>query len=104
MHREDFTPVNSKSLMRRKFDSIGQHMEKCMGKKFFTCDAVLDTCARQIAVFSGYAKEIQPLSWEIADKRTYVPWAEKKYDIMVFGMPQSFHVECVIRLCRQNSV
>ena len=26
-----------------------------------------------------------------ADKRTYVHWAEKKYDVMVFGMPQFFH-------------
>ena len=91
MHRSDFTPVNNHSLMRQKFDSIGEHMEKCMGKKFFTCDAVLDTYQRQIAVFTGYAKEIQPLSWEVADKRTYIPWAEKKYDIMVFGMPQNFH-------------
>jgi lactate racemase len=91
MHGSDFTPVSNCSLMRRKFDAIGQHMEQCMGKKFFTCDAVLDTNARQIAVFSGYAKEIQPLSWEIADRRTYVPFATKKYDIMMFGMPQAFH-------------
>lgn len=91
MHRDDFMPVNSKSLMRSKFDTISIHMEKCMGKKFFMCDAVLDTEARQIAVFSGYAKEMQPLSWEVADKRTYVPFAEEKYDIMMFGMPQNFH-------------
>lgn len=91
MHRADFTPVSSQSMMRRKFDSIGQHMEKSMGKKFFTCDAVLDTYARQIAVFSGYAQEVQKLSWTVADRRTYVPFAEKKYDVMVFGMPQAFH-------------
>jgi len=91
MHRDDFTPVNSHSMMRRKFDSISMHMEKCMGKKFFMCDAVLDTYSRQIAVFSGYAAEMQSLSWEVADKRTYVPYAEKKYDVMVFGMPQAFH-------------
>ena len=91
MHRKDFTPVSSHSLMRTKFDEIGMHMEACMGKKFFCCDAVLDTYSRQIAVYSGYAKEMQPKSWEIADKRTYVPWAEKKYDVLVFGMPQDFH-------------
>lgn len=91
MHRDDFTPVNSKSLMRTKFDEIGQYMEECMGKRFFVCDAVLDTHARQIAVFSGYGKDVQPLSWEVADKRTYTPWAEKKYDVVLFGMPQSFH-------------
>lgn len=91
MHREDFIPVSNHSLMRSKFDSIGQHMEKSMGKKFFTCDAVLDTYARQIAVLTGYARDIQPVSWEIADKRTYIRWAEKKYDVMVFGMPKAFH-------------
>jgi len=91
MHRDDFTAVNHHSLMRKKFDAIGMHMEKCMNKKFFCCDAVLDTNARQIGVFSGYAHDIQPLSWEMADVRTYVPWAEKKYDVMVFGMPQAFH-------------
>lgn len=91
MHRGDFTPVSSKSLMRTKFDEISQHMEEKMGKKFFVCDAVLDVHARQLAVFTGYAKEIQPLAWEVADKRTYTPWAEKKYDVVVFGMPQFFH-------------
>ena len=91
MHRRDFTPVSSSSLMRTKFDEIGQHMEKAMGKKFFCCDAVLDTKSRQIEIFSGYAGEMQALSWKVADKRTYVHYAEKKYDVMVFGMPQFFH-------------
>jgi len=91
MHRNDFTPVSSRSLMRKKFDAIGMFMEKKMGRKYFLCDAVLDSKARQIAVYSGYGKEMQPLSWEIADKRTFVPWAEKKYDIIMFGMPQFFH-------------
>ena len=27
----------------------------------------------------------------MADKRTYVHWAEKKYDVVVFGMPTNFH-------------
>lgn len=91
MHRDDFTPVSSNSLMRTKFDEIGMYMEERMGKKFFCCDAVLDTYSRQIAIFSGWAKQLQPKSWEIADKRTYVHWAEKPYDVLVFGMPQSFH-------------
>ena len=62
-----------------------------MGHPFFCCDAVLDTYSRQIAIFSGYAKVMQPLSWEVANKRTYVPFAQEKYDVMVFGMPQNFH-------------
>ncbi|MFA5528908.1 MAG: lactate racemase domain-containing protein [Peptostreptococcales bacterium] len=91
MHRKDFIPVNSKSLMRSKFDAIGHHMEKMMGKPFFVCDAVLDTYQRQIAVFAGKGDLVQKASWEIADKRTYVHWAKKKYDVLIFGMPQAFH-------------
>jgi hypothetical protein len=91
MHRPDFTPVSPHSLMREKFDAIGRHMEAKMGDKFFMCDAVLDTNARQVAVFSGYGAEIQPLSWEVANRRTYIPWAKEKFDVMMFGMPQNFH-------------
>jgi hypothetical protein len=91
MHRPDFTPVSPHSLMRDKFDAIGRHMEAKKGAKFFMCDAVLDTRARQIAVFSGYGAEIQPLSWEVANRRTYIPWAKEKFDVMMFGMPQNFH-------------
>ena len=91
MHRADFAPVSSKSLMRHKFDQIGKYMEKRMGRNFFTVDAVLDTFAKQIAVYAGSCEAIQPLCFAEADKRTYVNWATKKYDIMVFGMPQNFH-------------
>lgn len=91
MHRGDFTPVNAGSLMRHKFDEISMKMEEKMGHPFFCCDAVLDSNSRQIAIFSGYAKEMMPQSWKVADKRTYVHWAEKKYDVLVFGMPQKFH-------------
>ncbi len=91
MHQPDFTPVSSHTEMRTRMDAIGQHMEAKMGRKFFMCDAVLDTQARQIAVFSGYAAEIQPLSWAVADQRTYIPWAKEKFDVLMFGMPQNFH-------------
>ena len=91
MHRKDFVPVSTHSLMRSKFDEIGLNMEKKMGHPFFCCDAVLDTYSRQIAVYSGYAAEMQPAAWETADRRTYVPFAEEKFDVMVFGMPVDFH-------------
>lgn len=91
MHRDDFTPVNGGSLMRDKFNEISMKMEEAMGHPFFCCDAVLDSKSRQIAIFSGYAKEMMPISWKVADQRTYVHWAEKKYDVLVFGMPQKFH-------------
>lgn len=91
MHRPDFTTVSPRSMMRDKFNAIGQHMEAKMGRKFFMCDAVLDTYARQIAVFSGYGRDIQTPSWEVANRRTYIPWAKNKFDVMMFGMPQNFH-------------
>lgn len=91
MHRPDFVPVSTHSRMRDKFDQQGMYMEEKMGKKFFCCDAVLDTRSRQIAIYSGWAKEMQPISWKTADRRTYVHWAEKKYDVVVFGMPTNFH-------------
>lgn len=91
MHRQDFVPVSTNSEMRHKFDLQGMLMEEKMGKKFFCCDAVLDTYSRQIEINSGWAKEMQPKSWESADKRTYVHWAQKKYDVVVFGMPTEFH-------------
>ena len=89
MHREDFVPVNNNSLMRHKFDEIGKHMEEKMGKQFFCCDAVLDTKSRQIEINSGTADHVQAKSWVKGNQRTYVPFAEKKYDILVFGMPSS---------------
>ncbi len=91
MHREDFVPVSHTSLMRRKFDSISQHMERHMKRPFFICDAVLDSTARQIAVFSGFGVDVQRESFSVADKRTYVSWATKKYNVMIFGMPKAFH-------------
>ena len=91
MHREDFVPVNNSSAMRHKFDEIGSYMEKCMGKKFFYCDAVLDTKSRQIEINSGSADGVQEKAWVMGNQRTYVPFAEKKYDVIVFGMPQFFH-------------
>jgi len=91
MHRDDFVPVSTKSVMRNKFDTQGTFMEEKMGKKFFCCDAVLDTKSRQIEINSGWAKMMQEVSWKMADKRTYVKWAEKKYDIIIFGMPKKFH-------------
>ena len=50
-----------------------------------------DTYSRQIAIYSGCAGKMQPIAWETADKRTYVPFAEEKFDVMVFGMPVDFH-------------
>lgn len=90
MHRPDFVPVSSHSLMRQKFDAIGEHMENKMGKKFFCVDAVLDSFSRQIAVYAGEAHAVQQATWKIADLRTYVKWAKKKYNLVIMGLPNDF--------------
>ena len=89
MHRDDFTPVSGHSLMRTKFDEIGMHMEEKMSHPFFCCDAVLDTYSRQIAIYSGYAAVMMPESWKLANKRTYVPFAEEKYDVTAWALTPS---------------
>ena len=90
MHRPDFVPVSSHSLMRQKFDAIGEHMERKMGKKFFCVDAVLDSFSRQIVVYAGEAHAVQRETWKVADVRTYVKWVKKKYNVIVFGLPNDF--------------
>ena len=50
--------IYTHSEMRHKFDQQGMLMEEKMGKKFFCCDAVLDTKSRQIEINSGWANEI----------------------------------------------
>ncbi len=90
MHRPDFVPVSSHSLMHHKFDAIGEHMENMMGKKFFCVDAVLDSFSHQIQVFAGDAHDVQRECWKVADERTYVKWAKKKYDVIIFGLPNDF--------------
>lgn len=90
MHRPDFVPVSTTSMMRHQFDEIGSHMEQSMKLPFFCIDAVLDSQSRQIAVFAGHAKQVEPVSWEVADRRTLVAWAKEPYDVVVFGLPRAF--------------
>ena len=72
MHRRRLhAPSTNSSLMRDKFDEIGMHMEEKMGHPFFCCDAVLDTKSRQIAIYSGYAKEMH--ARELEDRPTSAP-------------------------------
>lgn len=93
MHRPDFVPVNAgESMMRRKFDSIGRAMERGMGKRFFTVDAVLGDNAKVLGVFAGTPDEVQKASWPLAERWTDVHLdINEKFDVMVFGMPRSFH-------------
>ena len=38
----------------------------------------------RLQFFSGYAEDVQKESWKVADTRTYVHYAKKKYNVMIF--------------------
>jgi nickel-dependent lactate racemase len=92
MHRHDFLPASTTSHMRRQFDSIGRTIEERVGATFFAVDAVLGTQAQVLGVYAGALDEVQRASWPLAEQRTNVtvPSAEP-YDILVYGLPRSFH-------------
>jgi nickel-dependent lactate racemase len=92
MHRDDFLPASTNSLMRKQFDSIGKAMEKGMGKRFFAVDAVVGTHAQVLGVYAGAVEEVQKASWPLADKRTNVQLEEAEpFDVIIYGLPRSFH-------------
>ncbi|MDA8216660.1 MAG: lactate racemase domain-containing protein [Dehalococcoidales bacterium] len=91
MYRDDFTPTTTHQYMRDQFDTIGKAIEERIGKKIFCVDAVVDTTAQVLGVYAGAIEEVQKASWPLADKRTNVSLPIEKADVLVFGMPRSFH-------------
>jgi len=92
MHRDDFMPASTNSLMRQQFDSIGKAMEDAIGKRFFAVDAVVGTHAQVLGVYAGAVDRVQEASWPLADKRTNVVLDVKEpFDILVWGLPRAFH-------------
>jgi lactate racemase len=92
MYREDFVPASTKSHFRHQLTAIGKKIEASMKRPFFAVDAVLNGGARQTGVFAGDPKEVEKESWPVAAKRTEVELeGEEKADVLVFGMPRSFH-------------
>ena len=92
MHRDDFLPASTHSHMRKQFDSIGKAMEKGMGKKFFSVDAVLGQRAQVLGVYCGNVDEVQKASWPLAERRTNVTLDIKEpANILVYGLPRTFH-------------
>lgn len=92
MHGDDFVTASTHTTMRRKFDSIGKAMEAGIGKKFFAVDAVVGTHAQVLGVYAGAAEAVQEASWPLAERRTNVELdSAEPYDIVVYGLPRSFH-------------
>jgi hypothetical protein len=93
MLRGDFVPVNvDRSHMRRQFDAVGRAIERGIGKRFFTVDAVLGTTAQVLGVFAGTPDAVQEASWPLAARRTDVALdIADPFDVVLFGQPRSFH-------------
>lgn len=91
MYRSDFVPISSGSHFRRQLTHIGQKIEASMKHPFFAVDAVLDSQSRQLAVVAGAVPDVEQACWPVAEKRTERELDEEKADILVLGMPRSFH-------------
>lgn len=92
MHREDWLGASPDSRMRHQFKSIGQAMEKAMGKNFFAVDAVLGQFGDVLDVQAGELEAVEKATWPLAEKRTNVGLnMEEPADILVMGLPRNFH-------------
>ena len=92
MHRDDWLGASTSSYMRRQFRSIGEAMERGMGKRFFAVDAVLGQRSQVLDVQAGELGAVEEATWPLADRRTriYVGMKEPA-DILVIGLPRDFH-------------
>ena len=92
MHREDWMGASTSSHMRHQFKSIGQSIEKAIGKKFFAIDAVLGQKSQILDVKAGELEAVEAATWPLADKRTNISLNMKEpADVLVMGLPRNFH-------------
>jgi hypothetical protein len=92
MHRKDWMGSSTKSHMRRQFKSIGQAMERGIGKKFFGVDAVLGQRSQILDVQAGDLEAVEAATWPLADRRTNISLnMEGPADILIIGLPRNFH-------------
>ena len=91
MYRDDFVPVSPKSHFRTQLRAIGQAIEAARGQDFFVVDAVLDGQSRQLGVYAGRPAEVEAATWPLADERTEVELPGERANVLVLGIPRSFH-------------
>jgi nickel-dependent lactate racemase len=92
MHLKDWMGASTSSRMRNQFKSIGQAMEKAIGKKFFGIDAVIGQRSQILDVKAGELEAVENATWPLADKRTNIFLdMEESADILVIGLPRNFH-------------
>lgn len=91
MYRPDFVPATPYGRFREQLKSIGERMEAHLGSPFFAVDAVLDSRSRQLAVAAGAINEVEQASWPVAGARTDVELDAEPFDVLLLGMPRTFH-------------
>jgi hypothetical protein len=92
MHRPDWLGAGADSLMRRQFRSIGQAIEKAIGKRFFAVDAVIGQRSQVLDVRAGDLDSVEKATWPLADRRTNIRLSMSgPADVLVMGLPRSFH-------------
>jgi lactate racemase len=92
MHRNDWLGASPYSHMRRQFRSIGQAIEKAIGKKFFAVDAVIGQRSQVLDVKAGEIDLVEKATWPLADIRTNIRLSmNEPADILVLGLPRDFH-------------
>lgn len=92
MHRRDWLGAGTHSHMRKQFRSIGEAMEKGIGKRFFAVDAVLGQYAQVLDVKAGLLDQVEDATWPLADRRTNIGLdLPEPADVLVIGLPRNFH-------------
>ena len=91
VYRADFMPVSTDSHFRRQLTAIGKRMESAMPRPFFAVDAVLDSANRQLGVYAGDIPSVEHAAWPLATARTEVTVPGEPADVLVLGLPRSFH-------------
>jgi hypothetical protein len=91
LYRHDFLPISTRSHFRHQLASIGKRMESAMPRPFFAVDAVLDSRSRQLGVYAGAIGAVEDASWPLATERTHVTLPGRPADILLLGLPRSFH-------------
>ena len=91
MFRPDFVPATPYGRFREQLRSIGERMEQHLGSPFLEVDAVLDSGSRQLAVTAGVIGQVERASWPVAGARTDVELDGDPYEVLLLGMPRTFH-------------
>lgn len=91
LYRDDFVPASTGSRFREQLTAIGRRIEESMPQPFFSVDAVLDSRSRQLGVFAGTISEVERASWPLATARTDLQLDMEPADVLVVGMPRTFH-------------